>query len=99
LSNAAVLLGQGEDGAVKLAAGNLEDAEFQPFGHMFLHFLSMGTWNFIFLHVDGFLGLQGDLVEQGVGLAEVKLVLSCLIEQITGHVVLNSSLKSLLVSI
>jgi len=80
LSNAAVLLGQGEDGAVELAAGRLDDAEFQPFGHMFPHFLSMDIWNFGFLRVDGFLGLQGDLVEQGVGLAEVKLVLSCLIE-------------------
>ncbi len=80
MSNAAVLLGQDKDGAVELAEGQLDDAEFQPFGHVFLHFLSMGVWNFEFLHVDGFLGLQGDLVEQGVSLAEVKLVLSCLIE-------------------
>ncbi len=72
--DAAILFGDGEDGAVELAPGRLNDAVFQPFSHMSIHLLTISIQDFELFDIDLLLSLQGDYIQWGVFLSKVKLV-------------------------
>ena len=73
-ADAPVLLGHGEDGAVVLAACALHHAHLEPLGHVTFDLLPVCVWDLELLHVDRLVGLERDLVEQGLGLPEVEFV-------------------------
>ena len=61
-SNAPILLGNSKDGAVKLAAGWLNDPHLEPFVHVLLDLDAVGVRDFELLDINRLFSLQSDVV-------------------------------------
>ena len=73
-SDAPVLLGNSKDGAVKLAAGWLNDPHLEPFVHVLLDLDAVGVRDFELLDINRLFSLQSDVVQQRVGAPQIELV-------------------------
>ncbi len=70
----AVLLFHEKNRTIVSAPGRLNDAQFQPFANLILKIPVVGLWDLKLLHVDGFLRLHEQFMEEGIAVPDLVFV-------------------------